>query len=101
MNDVFFDVFFDGVVDVVGMALTGGITEYGAEQWERQLAACLRHVFLTVQIGGAALAGAGGGSMVVVGSSWGVFRAAERTPTMPISYSDACATRLGTQSASA
>jgi NAD(P)-dependent dehydrogenase (short-subunit alcohol dehydrogenase family) len=60
-----------GVVDVVGLAVPGRIDEYTDEQWERQLAVCLRHVFLAVQIGGAALAAAGGGAMVVVGSSSG------------------------------
>ncbi|MDL5156139.1 SDR family NAD(P)-dependent oxidoreductase [Actinomycetospora termitidis] len=60
-----------GVVDVVGMALMGAIDEFDDDRWDQQFAVCLRHVLLTVQIGGAAVANAGGGALVFVGSGSG------------------------------
>lgn len=57
-----------GVVDIVGMAHTGPLGAMNDEAWDRQFDVVLRHAFLTVQIGGEALARRGGGAMAFVGS---------------------------------
>lgn len=59
----------DGVVDIVGMNLAASpVMEIDDEAWRRQFAIVLEHAFLAVQVGGAAVAGSGGGSLVFVGS---------------------------------
>jgi NAD(P)-dependent dehydrogenase (short-subunit alcohol dehydrogenase family) len=68
-----------GLVDVVGVALTGPVLDYDDERWARQLDVVLRHAFLAVQIGGRAIAAAGGGSMVFIGSMSGHTHAAGQT----------------------
>jgi NAD(P)-dependent dehydrogenase (short-subunit alcohol dehydrogenase family) len=57
-----------GVVDIVGVALTKPLRDTDEEAWDRQFDVVLRHAYLALRIGGAALADAGGGSMVFVGS---------------------------------
>lgn len=57
-----------GVVDIVGVAMAGGLPSLDDEAWTRQFDLVLRHAYLAIQIGGAALASRGGGSMVFVGS---------------------------------
>lgn len=58
----------DGVVDILGTAVRKGLTELSDEDWQRQFDLILRHAFLTVQIGGPALAANGGGSIVLTSS---------------------------------
>jgi NAD(P)-dependent dehydrogenase (short-subunit alcohol dehydrogenase family) len=57
-----------GAVDIVGMNVSGPIFEADDVAWRSQLAIVLDHAFLAAQIGGRAIAAAGGGSMVFVGS---------------------------------
>ena len=57
-----------GVVDIVGMAQTGPLGALDDADWDRQFDIVLRHAFLTIQIGGEALAARGGGAMAFVGS---------------------------------
>lgn len=61
-----------GVVDIVGVAQIGALAEVSDGDWDRQFDIVLRHAYLTIQLGGAALADRGGGSMVFVGSISGV-----------------------------
>lgn len=58
----------NGIVDIVGVASTRPLAEFDDESWSRQFDIVLRHAFLTLQIGAAALAEAGGGSITFVGS---------------------------------
>jgi NAD(P)-dependent dehydrogenase (short-subunit alcohol dehydrogenase family) len=57
-----------GLVDVVGIAMTKPLPEFTDDDWDRQLDLILRHAFRTLQIGGQAIADAGGGSMIFIGS---------------------------------
>lgn len=57
-----------GVVDIVGVATIGALTSLDDHAWTRQFDIVLRHAYLAIQLGGAALASRGGGSMVFVGS---------------------------------
>jgi NAD(P)-dependent dehydrogenase (short-subunit alcohol dehydrogenase family) len=57
-----------GIIDIVGEANTQRLASFDDDQWERQYAIVLRHVFLTLQIGAEAMAGTGGGSITFVGS---------------------------------
>ena len=59
---------FCGVADIVGMAKTGPLAALTDEAWDQQFDIVLRHVFLTIQIGGEMLAARGGGSLAFVGS---------------------------------
>jgi NAD(P)-dependent dehydrogenase (short-subunit alcohol dehydrogenase family) len=61
-----------GLVDIVGMPVLGPLAELDDEGWERQFDLVLRHAFLSLQIGGRAIAEAGGGAMVYVGSISGL-----------------------------
>jgi NAD(P)-dependent dehydrogenase (short-subunit alcohol dehydrogenase family) len=61
-----------GLVDIVGMPVLGPLAELNDEDWERQFDLVLRHGFLAMQIGGRAIAAAGGGAMVFVGSISGL-----------------------------
>src|SRR6266545_3334658 len=60
-----------GVVDIVGMARSKHLSEATDDDWEWQFGIILRHAFLTLQYGAAAIAEAGGGTMVFVGSMAG------------------------------
>ncbi|MFF4599721.1 SDR family NAD(P)-dependent oxidoreductase [Amycolatopsis sp. CA-161197] len=57
-----------GLVDIVGRALPGSVLTYDDDCYDEQFDVVLRHVFLALQVGGHALAEAGGGSMVFIGS---------------------------------
>jgi len=61
-----------GLADIVGMPVTGHLEDLTDDQWDRQFQLVLRHAFLALQIGGAAIAKSGGGSMVFVGSNSGL-----------------------------
>lgn len=60
-----------GVVDIVGVARIKQIAEFTDDEWEWQFSIVLRHAFLTLQYGAAAIAESGGGVMVFVGSMAG------------------------------
>jgi len=66
----------DGVVDVIGMAEWGGILETTDDRWARQQDITVRHAFLALQLGGAAMARGSGGSLVFVSSVSGLFSSA-------------------------
>jgi NAD(P)-dependent dehydrogenase (short-subunit alcohol dehydrogenase family) len=57
-----------GVVDIVGVARLKVLADFSDEDWDWQFGIILRHAFLTVQYGAAAVAEAGGGSLTFVGS---------------------------------
>jgi NAD(P)-dependent dehydrogenase (short-subunit alcohol dehydrogenase family) len=56
------------VVDIVGYAHLGPLTELDDATWRHQFDVVLNHAFLAMQIGGKAVADAGGGSLIFVGS---------------------------------
>jgi NAD(P)-dependent dehydrogenase (short-subunit alcohol dehydrogenase family) len=60
-----------GIVDIVGMARIKQLAEFTDGDWEWQFSIVLRHAFLTLQYGAAALGESGGGTMVFVGSMAG------------------------------
>jgi NAD(P)-dependent dehydrogenase (short-subunit alcohol dehydrogenase family) len=60
-----------GVVDIVGMARIKELAQFTDDDWDWQFGIVLRHAFLTLQYGAAAIAEAGGGAMVFVGSMAG------------------------------
>ncbi len=60
-----------GIVDIIGMARIKQIAEFTDGDWEWQFGIVLRHAFLTLQHGAAAIAESGGGAMVFVGSMAG------------------------------
>lgn len=62
----------DGLVDIVGMPVLGPLAELDDDGWQRQFDLVLRHAFLAMQLGGRAVAAAGGGAMVFVGSISGL-----------------------------
>jgi NAD(P)-dependent dehydrogenase (short-subunit alcohol dehydrogenase family) len=62
----------DGLVDIVGMPVLGPLAEVDDDGWQRQFDLVLRHAFLAMQLGGRAIAAAGGGAMVFVGSISGL-----------------------------
>lgn len=66
----------DGVVDVIGVAEWGGVLELSDDTWARQQDVTLRHAFLALQLGGAAMAAASGGTFVFVSSVSGLFSSA-------------------------
>ena len=68
-----------GVVNVVGVAFVKPFEEISEETWDRQFDIVLRHAYLTLQIGGMALARNGGGSMTFVGSMSGMASIAGQT----------------------
>jgi NAD(P)-dependent dehydrogenase (short-subunit alcohol dehydrogenase family) len=61
-----------GLIDIVGMPLLGPLAELDDDGWQRQFDLVLKHAFLAMQIGGRAIAEAGGGTMVFVGSISGL-----------------------------
>ncbi len=60
-----------GLVDIVGMARIKPLADYTDDDWDWQFGIVLRHAFLTLRHGAAAMAESGGGSMVFVGSMAG------------------------------
>ena len=61
-----------GVVDILGMPRIKPFLEFSDEDWDWQFSIVLRHAFYALQLGGRALGRAGGGSIVLVGSTAGV-----------------------------
>ena len=61
-----------GLVDVVGMVLGGTLADVSDDQYQREFDIVLKHAFLAMQLGGQAIASAGGGAMAFVGSIAGV-----------------------------
>ncbi|MEV8534100.1 SDR family oxidoreductase [Streptomyces sp. NPDC051211] len=62
----------NGVVDIVGMARYAALAELDDAVWDWHFDLVLRHAWLAVQYGGAALAAAGGGPLVFVASVSGL-----------------------------
>jgi NAD(P)-dependent dehydrogenase (short-subunit alcohol dehydrogenase family) len=69
---------FAGVVDIVGIANITELTAMDDAAWDSQFDLVLRHAWLAIQFGGAALAERGGGSMVFVGSISGLVSVAKQ-----------------------
>jgi NAD(P)-dependent dehydrogenase (short-subunit alcohol dehydrogenase family) len=67
-----------GVVDIVGVAQIGALADVADDDWDRQFDIVLRHAYLTIQLGGAALAARGGGTLVFVGSISGLVSVARQ-----------------------
>jgi NAD(P)-dependent dehydrogenase (short-subunit alcohol dehydrogenase family) len=63
-----------GVVDIVGMPHLGPLATLDDRLWASQFDLVLTHAFLALQIGGRAVAAAGGGAMVFVASMSGLTR---------------------------
>jgi NAD(P)-dependent dehydrogenase (short-subunit alcohol dehydrogenase family) len=61
-----------GVVDIVGMARYSTLTDLQDAEWDWHFDIVLRHAWLAVQYGGAAVAEAGGGPLVFVASVSGL-----------------------------
>jgi NAD(P)-dependent dehydrogenase (short-subunit alcohol dehydrogenase family) len=61
-----------GTVSIVGMPHLGPLDSMSDDRWRWQFDVVVNHAFLTLQIGGAAIARSGGGSMVFIGSNSGV-----------------------------
>jgi NAD(P)-dependent dehydrogenase (short-subunit alcohol dehydrogenase family) len=61
-----------GLVDIVGMPHLGPLATLDDTRWASQFDLVLNHAFLAMQIGGGAIANAGGGSMVFVASIAGL-----------------------------
>ena len=61
-----------GLVDIVGMPHLGPLAKIDDSSWRSQFDLVLTHAFLAVQIGGEAIANAGGGAMVFVASLSGM-----------------------------
>jgi NAD(P)-dependent dehydrogenase (short-subunit alcohol dehydrogenase family) len=57
-----------GVVDIIGAARLKALADFSDEEWDWQFSIILRHAFLTLQYGAAAVADAGGGTLTFVGS---------------------------------
>jgi NAD(P)-dependent dehydrogenase (short-subunit alcohol dehydrogenase family) len=57
-----------GVVDIVGVARLKALADFSDEEWDWQFGIILRHAFLALQYGAAAVAEAGGGTLTFVGS---------------------------------
>jgi NAD(P)-dependent dehydrogenase (short-subunit alcohol dehydrogenase family) len=61
-----------GIVDIVGIARLKPLAAFDDSAWDEQFDVVLRHAFLTLQIGAAALKEAGGGTITFVGSMAGL-----------------------------
>jgi NAD(P)-dependent dehydrogenase (short-subunit alcohol dehydrogenase family) len=61
-----------GLVDIVGMPHLGPLSALDDVKWQSQFDLVLNHAFLAMQVGGAAIAASGGGSMVFVASMAGL-----------------------------
>jgi NAD(P)-dependent dehydrogenase (short-subunit alcohol dehydrogenase family) len=70
----------DGLVDIVGMARYGDLLDVDDEVWQWHQDICLRHVFLSVQLGGRVLRDNGGGTMAFVASVSGMTSAVQHAP---------------------
>ena len=57
-----------GVVDIVGVARLKALADFSDEEWDWQFGIILRHAFLTLQYGAAAVAETDGGTLTFVGS---------------------------------
>jgi NAD(P)-dependent dehydrogenase (short-subunit alcohol dehydrogenase family) len=57
-----------GLVDIVGRGLMGPVLSYDEARYDEQFDVVLRHAFLALRVGGQAIAEAGGGAMVFIGS---------------------------------
>ena len=69
---------FAGVVDIVGMATTAPLSAIDDAAWAGQFDIVLRHAYLTIQLGGQALAKRGAGSLTFVGSISGAVSVANQ-----------------------
>src|SRR5262249_29692819 len=61
-----------GVIDIVGMPHLGPLANLDDRLWGSQFDLVLTHAFLAIQVGGKAIADAGGGAMVFVASMSGL-----------------------------
>lgn len=61
-----------GIVDIVGIARIKPLASFDDAAWGEQFDQVLRHAFLTLQIGAAAVKEAGGGTITFVGSMAGL-----------------------------
>jgi NAD(P)-dependent dehydrogenase (short-subunit alcohol dehydrogenase family) len=61
-----------GAIDIVGMPLLGPLANLDDRDWATQFDLVLTHAFLAMQVGGKAIAEAGGGSMMFVASMSGL-----------------------------
>ncbi len=61
-----------GVIDIVGMPHLGPLANLDDRRWASQFDLVLTHAFLAIQVGGKAIAEAGGGAMVFVASMSGL-----------------------------
>ena len=61
-----------GIIDIVGIARLKSLADFDDAAWSEQFDQVLRHAFLTLQIGAAALRQAGGGTITFVGSLAGL-----------------------------
>ena len=62
----------DGVVDIVGMAKYAALAEVDDENWNWHFDIVLRHAFLAMQLGAAAMKETGGGALAFVASVSGI-----------------------------
>jgi NAD(P)-dependent dehydrogenase (short-subunit alcohol dehydrogenase family) len=62
----------DGVVDIVGMAKYAPLADVDDENWNWHFDIVLRHAFLAMQLGAAAMKETGGGAMAFVASVSGI-----------------------------
>ncbi len=62
----------NGIVDIVGIARIKPLSAFDDAAWSEQFDQVLRHAFLTLQIGAAAMKEAGGGTITFVGSMAGL-----------------------------
>jgi NAD(P)-dependent dehydrogenase (short-subunit alcohol dehydrogenase family) len=62
----------DGIVDIVGMARYAPLADVDDENWNWHFDIVLRHAFLAMQLGAAAMKDSGGGAMVFVASVSGI-----------------------------
>ena len=70
----------DGLVDIVGMAQYSGLLDVDDELWQWHQDICIRHVFLSIQLGGRVLRDGGGGTMAFVASVSGMTSAPDHAP---------------------
>jgi NAD(P)-dependent dehydrogenase (short-subunit alcohol dehydrogenase family) len=61
-----------GIIDIVGMSHFSNLTEISDAEWDSTFSIVLRHVFLTIQIGGPAVVASGGGVLTFVASISGL-----------------------------
>jgi NAD(P)-dependent dehydrogenase (short-subunit alcohol dehydrogenase family) len=61
-----------GVIDIVGMPHLGPLANLDDRRWASEFDLVLTHAFLAIQVGGKAIAEAGGGAMVFVASMSGL-----------------------------